>query len=288
MDCESEDFWMYYGMNVKKVVEDTMNGLKSIVGSRTEIILEPETGIEAGLCKDRHTMNLDKFIFQSSDADTKMFDYDWQCEKVKDFIRENIKFDENGVPNKHLTIYTTGLNCYNASVMRACVEMKVNLEFKHYDIGSCSYKKQRVISSFEEKPDDATKFGSLFNHTNGKLYISGDPKVDIPTTFYMINVAYSVEDSSINLVTDIEDETVYIDSASAWKAYEYLVTSFFNERKMRISVFLDLVGTGIINPEENGGIEKKFIRFRRNMSKFYSYHQYKNQGINKFPQISYR
>lgn len=113
---------------------------------------------KAGLICGRHSMPVDKYIFDIDSISDEnmgmssglMFDYKEQELIVKDFIRKNVEVRDNkgNYKYKNLIVYVSGIVAPNASVIKTCFNLNINLKLKHYDRESgdeyCKYKTQII------------------------------------------------------------------------------------------------------------------------------------------------
>ena len=100
------------------------------------VLNKPETSVvKCGLIADRHDMPVSDFVFSRSLDSDLMFDFDRQYRMVEAFIRLRIKF-ENGVPNKEIQCYVSGLQSPLVTLIRVCNDLKVRLTIMHYNIGA--------------------------------------------------------------------------------------------------------------------------------------------------------
>lgn len=118
--------------------------------------------IRAMLINGRHEMPISKYIFESVDNE-KLFDYKWYDTTVREWIIKNIP-KINGVWQKTLDCYVTGLPAASIAVTKICEELGVNLVFSHYNTDQDRYIKQVIFDKFpvathtENDPDVLGKF----------------------------------------------------------------------------------------------------------------------------------
>jgi hypothetical protein len=81
-----------------------------------------------------------------------MFNYKRLDDIVKKFIISNMEFvsNESGimVGSKDLVVYVTGLACTQASVLKVCQELRVNLTLMHWNKRSKQYFPQVIWKDF--------------------------------------------------------------------------------------------------------------------------------------------
>lgn len=246
--------------------------------SKTPIKLASKNNriLEVGLCSGRHPMGEKKFIFTSEDGDKHMFDYDWQLSHVKKFIKENIPF-EKGLATKKMMVKTTGLNSFNASVAKACAEMKVNLIFKHHDASKEIYRKQEIYSDFPMYKEDNTSLEkSIFNFVHGNMYrietdvcwneiFSTSPKI-LPN-LQIVTVKVESKDKKT-----YEEAVVTTTYSLSWQIFENCCEMILNTPpEYKCSIYLDICVLGRNDKKET------YIKERKNIAKSYSFHEYKKR-----------
>lgn len=127
-----------------------------------------------GLVDNRHSSIPTSVFVYSNITSAEMFDYASLYDRAKEFIRDNINFDNDGIPNRDMVLYATGLQCAIVSVIRACYEYKVNLYVMHYSNTDKTYHKQTVFNKFHSKvkhdkcPDE---FRGVIGINCNKLYM---------------------------------------------------------------------------------------------------------------------
>lgn len=82
--------------------------LLKFVESRCNTVYEMSNKLKVGMIKDRHDLPVNKFIFNEAFDSDLLFDYGKQEKIVEEFIKKNIRF-VNGIPEKPLAVYATGL-----------------------------------------------------------------------------------------------------------------------------------------------------------------------------------
>lgn len=167
-------------INIPRISEP----VKTILSTDYELSEVKECAIRAGLCKDRHEMNVDMFIYDTFTED-EMFNYPQQYNKA-------IKFIEEKVPNKVLHLYCTGIQCALAAVVKACHDQKVTLSLFHYNAHNSTYMRQDMWRYSENFIDEAVaSFADIMR--KGPVYTFGD-KIN-PEEFYTISVNQVKENS---------------------------------------------------------------------------------------------
>ena len=118
------------------------------VDKLTELnIVEP---LKCGLVDNRHEGIPTTLFVYSNITETQMFDYTHLYDRAKEFVQDNIGIDENGVPERDMVLYATGLQCALAAVVRACYTYKVNLYIMHFSNRNKKYYKQVVFNEFND------------------------------------------------------------------------------------------------------------------------------------------
>lgn len=185
--------------------------------------------LTVGLCDGRHEMNVNKFIFDNVTSQT-MFNYDEQLRICLDFIDNNINFVDRKA-TKRLIVYTTGLNCLNASIIKACYIRNVNLILKHYNNSTNLYNSQTMFDDFEVgyyKNIDAYHVQRMVK--NVPLYIEKGVD-DIFNEKEMYLIEYTVDNKKSIFITE--------SSKLAWKVFQQI--SMCKDMVVgKLSVFLDL------------------------------------------------
>ena len=126
--------------------------------------------IEAGLIAGRHDgMPVNSFIYEASFGEDLMFNYDEQERLAKKFLSENFDFS-NDTEVKQLKLYVTGMQSAYTAVIKACVDMKVNLVSMHYNAQTKSYLPQYVTG----KPEDCGAYVKAFEKLHNQKCLNGD------------------------------------------------------------------------------------------------------------------
>lgn len=112
--------------------------------------------IVCGLVNGRHEMPVSLFIFDNI-SNEDMFNYNLQEEICKKFITDHIEF-KDGVSMSTMIVYTTGLQCALATLIKVTHKMQVNLIINHYNSDNGKYISQTIWDSFGNKMDDKYKF----------------------------------------------------------------------------------------------------------------------------------
>lgn len=95
---------------------------------------------EVGLCRARHEMPVDEYIFEQIYYPN---DFVWQQRVADSFVAD---VAEN---NEQLYLYVTGLSMALAAVIRACYEQHVPLVLWHWDSNKKIYHPQHMFNGGE-------------------------------------------------------------------------------------------------------------------------------------------
>lgn len=155
------------------------DSLLSFVKSRCEVVNNKTNKLEVSMVAERHNMPIDEYIFTKSLSPELMADYAQQEKIVEDYIKTNIKF-VNGIPDRDLVVYATGIQSVLAAIIKVCLKLKVNLDVKHYyyyDNGKEEYLTQTIFDKFTSLSDKDYKINKINwlskLYTNDKLYFYG-------------------------------------------------------------------------------------------------------------------
>lgn len=137
----------------------------------TKFELKPikfSNNVVCGLINGRHDMPTDTFIFDSISSEN-MFNYDLQREICEKFITDNIEF-KNGTACNTLIVYTTGLQCTLATLIKVTNEMKVNLIINHYNSDNGKYMSQTIWDSFGSVDEKYKFIENFVQNADRSLY----------------------------------------------------------------------------------------------------------------------
>ena len=162
----------YIIVNRTKVSEP----VKTILNTCYQLDEIKEVATKAGLCSDRHEMNVDTFIYGTL-TEEEMFDYSKLYNKAIEFIEK--------LPSKVLHLYCTGIQCALAAVIKACHDKKVTLSLFHYNAHMSTYMRQDMWRYNENFIDETVaNFGDIMR--KGPVYTFGG-KIN-PEEFYTISI----------------------------------------------------------------------------------------------------
>lgn len=113
-------------------------GIIEMLNNRSIHKIVADKYIEAILVDGRHEMPDKKCIYENIGPD--LFNkFDKMDQIALDFLKENIKFNEEGVADKWLKLYLTGYQAPYQAITKACTKMKVNLTCMHYNNKTNAY-----------------------------------------------------------------------------------------------------------------------------------------------------
>lgn len=213
-------------------VHDADSLIKFVESHCDEIVTSKDVGkLEVSMVADRHFMPIDTYIFTKSLDSELICDYDEQEKIVEQYIKSNISF-QNGIPDKDLVVYATGIQSVLAAIIKTCLKLKVNLDIKHYyykENGKDEYLTQTVFDNFvslaknnKYKIGEAKCLNSLY--ADNKLYFYGCKENDFVNMkdkekFYVI---------SFNDISDIKDGDKKLKGSShiMCKTYQDVISAY--------------------------------------------------------------
>lgn len=170
---------------------------------------------EAGLIADRHNMPVNQYIYDNIFSQELMFDYNTQYEIVLKFLKEYIGFDENGIPNRDLIVYLTGLQAALATLIKVCFDYKVNLTLKLYNQNTRVYHDLVMFKDFDNRATTSPFYNLLEHHKYIYTYGIKESEIKPGGTLYLIKktIYYKDQDSvSIAYVApNVRTAMVYYD-----------------------------------------------------------------------------
>ena len=199
--------------------------IKTINSTSYKLESVKETATKAGLCADRHEMNVDTFIYGTL-SENEMFNYPLLYNKAIQFIQEKVH-------NKVLHLYCTGIQCALASVIKACHDQKITLSLFHYNNSKSTYMRQDVWKYTDNFVDKVTAaFADIMR--KGIVYTFGG-KIN-PEEFYTISVNQVKEKSD-----GFSDQAYVIcdNLENAFKLYiDYIKDINSNNCKVKKAIFI--------------------------------------------------
>lgn len=192
-----------------------------------------------GLVDGRHDMPTNKYIFDSV-SKSNMFNYEFQEEKCRNFITENIPF-VNGVAAKSLVVYVTGLQCVLAALIKVTAEMKVNLVLNHFNSDNGGYVSQVIWNKFNLETPEGYKFVKRFRESPDHNLFSYDAPLNELLTlneFYVISKYEKVKRNG-NIVSC--DRVFVKDFSNLWNIYPTFVSQINSDKNRSLAVNIYLV-----------------------------------------------
>lgn len=189
-------------------------------------LLITKNTVTAGLIKDRHNLPVDKYIFDDIDS-RLMFDYNKLDKIVKDFIEK-----EQISGNTNLVVYVTGLVSANASLIKVCSELNINLTLMHYNEDSNIYHQQPIFTS-----NKYHKFNSYFSDSTFiGLYECDEKVANSGEDFWIIKII----DFNSNDKNNRNIETIIFDNKEKlWREFSKVINIIMTEKNTRKTVFVD-------------------------------------------------
>lgn len=188
--------------------------------------------LAVGLVAGRHYMPVSNYIFENVDNDL-MFDYELQDQICKRFVSDNLMND--GVVNVDLVVYVTGLQCVLASLIKITREFGVNLELRHYEAKSNSYRSQ-VIWNDNKVPGIKNQILSTLTKGDRYDYLFGCSEEDIMHSDHFYIIVESEYDDNENRVW--KDQTFVTNYDKIWMLFGEKVARNNNPGMSRRSVFI--------------------------------------------------
>ena len=168
----------------KNIVVAINEPIKTVLHTSYKLEQVKETATKAGLCSDRHEMNVEIFIYNTLSED-EMFNYPQLYNRAVNFIKENC-------PSNTLHLYCTGIQCALAAVIKACHDLKVTLSLFHYNAAKSIYMRQDVWKYSDNYIDEITAaYADIMR--KGPVYTFGG-KIN-SEEFYTISVNHVKEKS---------------------------------------------------------------------------------------------
>jgi len=187
----------------------------NILTKRTKVT----TGIRVGMINGRHDMPVDIFIFDNV-SDSLMVDFPRQHQKACSRIQEILDSKTSNSTAKNLIVYVTGLTSVLASVIRACLDLKVNLRLLHWNPNRGKYYPQDIFTEFgDNKSVKNLCPPQLENIPCRQLFTCGCTGVEFAKRGYgyQITEIYTKTNKNSNGVD--KDITLFTDQDYAWAYY---------------------------------------------------------------------
>lgn len=200
--------------------------------------IQYESAVNTALILDRHEMPVNKGIFEIEIPKAKMFDYEWYDNIVRNWIFHNVPQNEDGLWEKPLNVYVTGLPAATASVIKTCNDMRVNLTLMHFNYDTRNFEKQVIFNKFP-MAQDGVGLGSIFEGDKVKLYHTNVNAIENSNLFYCISKKELVR-AKDNQFTTIE-HYVTENFNDVWKVFPQLVEDIQKDTSKKICLFCNEV-----------------------------------------------
>lgn len=214
--------------------------------------------VKMGMVSDRHNMPTDSYIFETMDDDL-MFDYEQQYKIAQFKIKSAIEFDSNGKAKNGLAVYVTGLTCALATIIRVCMDLKVNLTLLHYNNKSKIYCEQPIITQYL-KDTSAQLPASLQSVKCRNMYTVGCTINDLDANeeVYEICEAFFIgQEPDRKTYRDI---TLFTDKMTAWQYYANMVErNNARPAEKRANIYFNRVNTMYDTYYKTGAISKSVV-----------------------------
>ena len=200
--------------------------------------------VEAGLVADRHDgMPVDKFIYDASFDENLMFDYPEQERIAKKFLQDNFDF-ENEEEVKQLKLYVTGIQCAYGAVMKACIDMHVNLVTMHYNAKTKAYIPQYINGNAEDAGGYIKAFDKIKQQKslNSEILLFNCSFEDFAESnvesFYIMEAAKMINTTSNN--NDKVESVIIIikDMEDIWKLYPTILKHIMANNGLNLALWV--------------------------------------------------
>ena len=149
-------------INIKPMIIEKLNN-KNII----RILIEDS--IDCDLVYSRHPTPNHIGIFNNELDDIEKHDYDIQYESCEKFLKNNIRFI-NGVPEKSVNLYVSGIQSAYTNFIKACYKLKVNLITYHYDTVINGYKPLPLYTEFPVHTSYGVGMKTIMKYFNDTNY----------------------------------------------------------------------------------------------------------------------
>lgn len=137
---------------------------------------------------ERHDMPVKNSIFGRSVSPELMFDFELQKNIAKNYIKNNLSFNNDGSCSSKLVLYTSGLQCILSSTIAACAEMKIPLSVMHYNSKTNEYEEQEIFKT--NRSELPTCITDLYPDAIYKIYKGNTSVFNAPYVYLVSNVIY--------------------------------------------------------------------------------------------------
>ena len=129
--------------------------------------------VVAGLCRNRHNMPVNKYIFDTL-TEKEINDPKYIESRALGFINAYVR-PKPTMPAKTLVLYCTGFALALSTIVKICVQNKVNLLTMHWNPHTDSYTPQNTVDIFGKVPtiDEISPLKGLENKYKGGVYLFG-------------------------------------------------------------------------------------------------------------------
>lgn len=129
--------------------------------------------VVAGLCKNRHDMPVGKYIFDTL-TEKEINDPKYIESRALGFVNAYVR-PKPTMPAKTLVLYCTGFALALSTIVKICVQNKVNLLTMHWNPTTQSYVPQNTLDIFGKVPtiDEISPLKGLENKYKGGVYLFG-------------------------------------------------------------------------------------------------------------------
>ena len=187
----------------------------NILTKRTKVT----TGIRVGMINGRHDMPVDIFIFDNV-SESLMVDFPRQYRKAYSRIQEILDSKTSNSTANNLIVYVTGLTSVLASVIRVCLDLKVNLRLLHWNPNRGKYYPQDIFTDFgDDKFIKNLCPPQLENIPCRQLFTCGCTGVDFVKKGYGYQITEIYTKSNKNSGGVDKDITLFTDQDYAWAYY---------------------------------------------------------------------
>ena len=176
---------------------------------------------------ERHDMPVKNSIFGRSVSPELMFDFELQKDIAKNYIKNNLSFNNDGSCSSKLVLYTSGLQCILSSTIAACAEMKIPLSVMHYNSKTNEYEEQEIFKT--NRSELPTCITDLYPDAIYKIYKGNTSVFNAPYVYLISNIVYKqmTTDSKENEI-DSTNVFIFADKAQAIDFYKFEKGKFDN------------------------------------------------------------
>ena len=127
----------------------------------------------AGLCRNRHDMPVNKYIFDTLNEE-EIDNPKYIESRALGFINAYVR-PKPTMPAKTLVLYCTGFALALSTIVKVCIQNRVNLLTMHYNPHTNSYTPQNTVDIFGKIPtiDEISPLKGLEGKYKGGIYLFG-------------------------------------------------------------------------------------------------------------------